>query len=128
MDGKAARARVVIQAVTPEIDCGRFPIKRVVGDKVIVEADIFGDGHDELRSLLLYGPDCEKALPGQAPMLPLGNDRWRGEFTVSELGVYRYTIQAWIDRFAGWRRDLHKRLQAGQDVAVELLIGGKLVE
>jgi starch synthase (maltosyl-transferring) len=128
MDGKAARARVVIQTVTPEIDCGRFPIKRIVGDKVIVEADIFCDGHDELRCQLLYGPDLEKTLPGQTPMLPLGNDRWRGEFTVTELGVYHYTIEAWIDRFASWRRDLHKRLQAGQDVAVEILIGGKLVE
>ncbi len=128
MDGKAARARVVIEAVTPEVDCGRFPSKRIRGDKVVVEADIFCDGHDELRCLLLYGKDSEKNWAGQVPMLPLGNDRWRGEFTVTEVGVYRYTLQAWIDRFAGWRRDLHKRLQAGHDVAVELLIGGKLVE
>jgi starch synthase (maltosyl-transferring) len=128
MDGKAARARVVIQGVTPEIDCGRFPIKRIIGDKVIVEADIFCDGHDELRCLLLFGKDSEKAWAGQCAMQPLGNDRWRGEFTVAELGVYRYTIQAWIDRFTSWRRDLHKRLQAEQDVSVELVIGGKLVE
>lgn len=128
MDGTTARARVVIQGVTPEIDCGRFPIKRVVGDKVIVEADIFCDGHDELRCLLLFGKESEKTWAAQVPMLPLGNDRWRAEFTVTELGFYRYTIQAWVDRFASWRRDLHKRLQAGQDVSVELVIGGRLVE
>ena len=128
MDGKAARARVVIQSVSPEIDCGRFPIKRILGDKVTVEADVFSVGHDELRCLLLFAKDSEVTWPGQTVMSPLGNDRWRGEFSVTELGVYRYTIQAWIDRFATWRRDLHKRLQAGQDVSVELLIGGKLVE
>ena len=128
MDGKAARARVVIQAVTPEIDCGRFPIKRIIGDKLTVEADIFCDGHDELRCLLLFGKESAKNWPAQTAMLPLGNDRWRGEFSVTELGVYRYSIQAWIDRFATWRRDLLKRLQADQDVSIELLIGGKLVE
>jgi len=61
MDGKAARARVVIQAVTPEIDCGRFPSKRIIGDKLTVEADIFCDGHDDLRCLPLFGKESAKS-------------------------------------------------------------------
>jgi starch synthase (maltosyl-transferring) len=124
---KAGRVRVAIQNVAPEVDCGRFPIKRTIGEKVVVEADVLGDGHDEVRCRLLYGKDGTETWDGQAAMQALGNDRWRGEFTVTELGVYRYTLQGWIDHFQTWRRDLLKRLQADQDVTVELLIGGKLL-
>jgi len=125
---KTGRIRVVIQNVSPEIDCGRFPIKRTIGENVLVEADIFGDGHDEVRGRLLYAKDDKKTWDGHRPMQALVNDRWRGEFTVSELGVYRYTLQGWIDHFQTWRRDLLKRLQAEQDVTVDLLIGGQLVD
>jgi starch synthase (maltosyl-transferring) len=61
-------------------------------------------------------------------MTHLGNDCWRGEFRVSELGRYDYTVEGWIDRFATWRRDLVKRISAGQDIAVECLIGAALLE
>ncbi len=61
-------------------------------------------------------------------MVPLGNDRWRGEFAVQEVGRHRYTLEAWVDRFQSWRRDLEKRVGAGQDVSVQLIVGGGLVE
>ncbi len=120
------RRRVVIDAVRPNVDDGRFPIKRVEGEKVVVEADIFADGHDELSALLLYrrgsvGPWTEAA------MTPLPNDVWRGEFRVTGLGDYYYTVQAWVDRFKSWRRGMAKKLAAEQDVAVDLLIGAELV-
>jgi starch synthase (maltosyl-transferring) len=111
---------VVIEAVRPELDCGRFPIKRVCGDQVVVEADIFADGHDLLACAVLHRRDGA-ADWASVPMEPLGNDRWRGAFTVAEIGVHRYTVRAWIDRFASWRRDLRKKLEAGQDVGVELI-------
>src|SRR5436305_5863261 len=92
------RNRVIIEGVRPEIDCGSFPIKRVIGEKVIVEADIFTDGHDTISCELLYRQMSESAWHA-VPMRALGNDRWRGEFRVSALGQYRYTLRGWVDRF-----------------------------
>ena len=124
--GTDGRARVVIDAVRPVVDGGRFAIKRVVGERVVVEADIFADGHDELSALLLY----RRGEPGdwvELPMAPLVNDVWRGEFSVPELGDYYYKVHAWVDRFKSWRHAMEKKLTAEQDVAVDLLIGAALV-
>jgi starch synthase (maltosyl-transferring) len=122
-----ARKRVVIEGVKPEIDGGRFPIKRTVGEKVKVEADIVTDGHEVIAAQLLYrreqDPDWQAAS-----MQPLVNDRWQGEFPVREVGRYRYAIAAWVDRFRTWQRNLAKRVDAGQDVAIELLVGAGLIE
>ena len=121
------RSRVIIEAVQPEIDGGRFPIKRIVGEDTVVEADILADGHDALSCRLLYRREAETEW-SEAPMEPLGNDRWRGSFRVQELGRYRYTVLGWVDHFKSWSRDLEKRVQAGQDVTIDLLIGAEIVE
>jgi starch synthase (maltosyl-transferring) len=121
------RRRVVIEHVQPQIDCGRFAIKRVVGDKVIVEAAVFADGHDLVACRVLYWREGEKAVQS-SPMKPLGNDLWRGEFTVLAIGRYQYTVEGWVDRFQTWQKDLVKRIAAGQDVRVEMLVGANLVE
>jgi starch synthase (maltosyl-transferring) len=121
------RVRVAIEGVKPEIDGGRFPIKRVVGEKVTVEADIFADGQDWLSALLLHRRESDTRWV-ETPMELLVNDRWRGSFVVSELGRYLYTITAWVNRFRSWQRDLAKRLKAGQeDVAVNLRVGAELI-
>ncbi|MDP3880327.1 MAG: alpha-1,4-glucan--maltose-1-phosphate maltosyltransferase [Dehalococcoidales bacterium] len=119
--------RVVIEGVIPEIDDGHFPIKRIVGDEVSVEADIFADGHDILRAALLYRRE-DNPLWIETPMESLVNDRWRGSFPVTEPGRYRYTLTAWVDRFQTWRQDLVKKVEARQDVSVDLLEGAKLIE
>jgi starch synthase (maltosyl-transferring) len=127
MRTSAARQRVAIEAVRPEIDCGRFPIKRAIGEPVDVEADAFADGHDLVACALRYrGPGDDDWT--EARMASLGNDRWRASFTVTRTGSWRYTVRAWIDRFATWRADLEKRRDAGQDLSVELLVGAELVE
>jgi len=120
------RHRVVIERVSPEIDCGRSPIKRVMGEVVVVEADVFADGHDQVGCQILFWHDGSKEQT--APMQSLGNDRWRGSFRVTELGRYRYTVEGWCDRFQTWRSELLKRVAAGQDVRIELLIGAELIE
>jgi len=119
--------RVVIDRVRPEVDRGRFPTKRTVGDRVTVEADIFADGHDALSAALLYRHEGSEKW-SQVPMQALPNDLWRGYFYVSELGRYRYTIIAWVDRFKSWQQDLAKRVEADQDISVDLLIGAQLLE
>ena len=121
------RRRVIIENVYPQIDCGRFSIKRVVGETVVVEANVFADGHDQVACQLLSWRENDKAVRS-SPMKPIGNDRWRGEFSVLEVGRYEYTVEGWIDRFRTWRGDLIKRIDAGQDVHVELLIGAKIIE
>jgi starch synthase (maltosyl-transferring) len=118
--------RVVIEAVRPQVDGGRFPIKRVVGEEVAVTADIFADGHDVLAAVLLYRRAGE-ADWREAPLELVENDGWRGRFVVESLGRYEYTIEGWIDRFESWRHELSKKFGAAQDVASELLEGAALI-
>jgi starch synthase (maltosyl-transferring) len=135
-------ARVVIENVAPEIDSGRFPIKRTIGEVVEVAADIHADGHEVLAAVLHwrfvgngeFGHEWNAACEAndaidwnEAPMADLGNDRWIGRFMVTDLGRYEYMIEAWIDEFAGWRRDLAKKIDAAQDVTCELVEGAHLV-
>ncbi|MBV9940083.1 MAG: alpha-1,4-glucan--maltose-1-phosphate maltosyltransferase, partial [Acidobacteriaceae bacterium] len=121
------RKRVIIEGVSPEVDGGRFPAKRTIGDLVRVEADIFTDGHDSISAVLLFrhenSPDWN-----ERPMQALVNDRWFGEFPVEQLGRYRYTIHAWVDHWETWRRDLQKRIAADTDTPVDYLIGAELIK
>src|SRR4030042_1368069 len=122
-----ARKRVFIEGVKPEIDGGRFPIKRTKGERVKVEADIVADGHEIIAASLLYRREQDAEWQA-APMQPLLNDRWQGEFRVQEVGRHLYALEAWVDRFRTWQRDLKKRVDAGQDVAVELLVGAGFID
>ncbi|HEY3564417.1 MAG TPA: maltotransferase domain-containing protein, partial [Casimicrobiaceae bacterium] len=92
------RRRAVIEGIAPQVDGGRFPIKRIVGDRVEVEADCFADGHDVLACRLRHRRE-DDAKWMESPMVALGNDRWRGDFVVPEIGRYRYTVAAWVDAF-----------------------------
>jgi starch synthase (maltosyl-transferring) len=116
------RRRVVIEGVKPEIDGGRFAAKRVIGDSVRVEVDIFTDGHDAIAAILLYRHENSAGWL-EVPMQFDVNDRWWAVFTVSELGRYRYTFHGWVDHFETWQRDLLKRISADQDTPVDYLIG-----
>jgi starch synthase (maltosyl-transferring) len=118
---------VVIEGIRPAINAGRFPIKRTVGEQVMVEADIFTDGHDLLSAVLRYRC-AHDTVWTEVAMAPLGNDRWQGCFRVSPLGRYTYSIQAWVDHFATWYEALRKRVEAEQEVQVELLMGAELIE
>ena len=121
------RARVIIESVSPQVDGGRFPAKRTVGDTVDVEADIFTDGHDAVSAVLLYRHEREHNWR-EVRLRALVNDRWRGEFSVTELGRYRYTIHAWVDHWETWLRDLRKRIDASSDSNVDYLIGADHIE
>src|SRR6202034_2452840 len=121
------RKRVVIEGVEPEIDAGRFPIKRITGDTVQVEADVFADGPDHGAARLLFRFH-EIPTWTALPMRALGNDRWSAEFPVARVGEHFYTVAGWIDHFDTWRSDLEKRIAAGQDIRVDLLSGAQLVE
>ena len=121
------RERVVIESVTPRINCGRFPVKRVVGDELVVQGDIFSDGHDEVTAVLLYRRHGDHTWQ-EVPLQRLDNDRWQGSFTLEAPGIYHYTLLGWVDRFLTWQKDLKKRDAAGQDIAVDIKIGIGLIE
>jgi starch synthase (maltosyl-transferring) len=122
----AGQSRVLIEDVGPQVDHGRFPAKRVVGDAVEVRTRIFTDGHDQVSGCVRYRHQSETAW-NEIELQPLPDDWWSGSFSVNHLGRYLFTVEAWIDRFQTWQRDLRKRVAAGQDVAVDLLAGAEIV-
>jgi starch synthase (maltosyl-transferring) len=118
--GKQPPARILIQDVRPQVDCGRYPVKVSRGDPVEVEATIFKDGHDSLRAVIRYRPDgARKWL--ESPLEPVGNDLWRGSFEPTQLGRWQFAIEAWVDRYATLLDELDRKLAAGQaDLTGEL--------
>ena len=137
MKPSEGRKRVVIEEVTPQVNCGRYPTCRIEGDVVTITAAVFGDGHDMLSARLLYRHKSERRWRS-TPMSPLGNDLWSGNFIANKLGSWRFTVLAWIDHFETWTRDLHKRLDAQpteanpdlppQDIPLALRIGATILE
>jgi starch synthase (maltosyl-transferring) len=124
---RAGRRRVVIERVRPCVDGGAFPVKRVVGERVKVTAAVFADGHDLIACKLRYRKAGERDWHEET-MKSLPNDQWAGDFTPTTMDVWEFTLVAWIDHFGTWRHDLKARLDAGQDVAVDLLIGAEIAE
>lgn len=121
-----ARRRVRIERITPEIDAGRWPAKRILGDPFRVEVDLVCDGHESVAGVLLYRPTGTTAWD-EVRLEPLVNDRWHGTFELSQLGWWQYTVEAWTDEFATWRKLLDKKLEARQDVSLELQVGSEIV-
>src|SRR5262245_45090691 len=118
--------RIQIEDVWPQIDCGRYPVKRSIGDAVEVWATIFRDGHESLGAAIL------SRQPGsttwrETPLTDAGNDRWTGSFTVDAPGRWEFTVQAWVDRFESFRDELRRKVEAGQtDLDSELQEGAVL--
>ncbi|HUH06236.1 MAG TPA: alpha-1,4-glucan--maltose-1-phosphate maltosyltransferase [Egibacteraceae bacterium] len=119
--------RVQIQRITPSLDCGRYAVKAIVDDEVVVEADIFREGHEKLAASLRYrGPG--DARWREAPMRLFDNDRWRGAFTADRIGPWRYSIIAWTDHYATWLDALGKKHAAGRtDLTGQLEEGARLL-
>jgi starch synthase (maltosyl-transferring) len=121
-----SRSRVVIENICPQVDCGRFAAKSSVGELVRVEADAFVDGHDRIGVALRHRVGDAGGWD-EVDMAPRVNDRWCGEFAMHVVGWHEFTVTAWVDPFATWRYDLQKRVAAGQNVGVDLVIGADLV-
>ena len=127
LDPKDLRRTVIIENVAPVVDGGRYPVKREVGDRIEVSADVFKEGHDVLAAFVKYRRADEPDWR-ESPMRFVDNDRWAGAFTVEDNAHYRYTIEALPDPFRSWLADLAKRVAADQDVASELREGAALVQ
>ncbi len=119
--------RVVILAIRPCVDGGRYPVKRVVGDTLAIEVDAVADGHDKLRAVVLdRAPDRTQWRETELVLGP--DDTWRAVIDLPALGRHIYTCAAWVDAFATWRHGLDRKLAAGVDVKLDLLDGARLVE
>src|SRR3569623_112142 len=124
----AARApRIAIEAIAPSVDNGRFPVKRVLGDSLLVEADVFTDGHDKLAVALLWRTADEKEWR-ELRMHHVENDRWCASLPLTRIGRYQFAVEAWRDVFASYCDELDKKTAAGLNVVVELEEGRLLVE
>src|SRR4051812_29228498 len=124
---KAQPPRIQIQAVEPMLDCGRYPLKRTVGEPVEVSATVFKDGHDALAGAMRVKAPGDKRWR-EVPLEPLGSDRYRGVFTVDAPGRWQFAVAAWTDRIATWQDELRRKTDAGQrDLAGELSEGAALL-
>ncbi len=120
-------ARIQIQAVEPIVDCGRYAVKRTVGDRVEVYATVFKDGHDVLAGAVRARGPGERSWRAE-PLRPLGNDRWGGAFVVDRPGRWEFVVAAWTDRIATWQEEIGRKVEAGQaDLSAELLEGAALL-
>lgn len=119
--------RVTIENLSPQIDGGRYTIKKIAGERVTLEADIFSDGHDEVSARIAYR-HANSGTWLYTAMTPLQNDRWTGSFVAEIMGFWEFRIEAWVDHAITWQHDLKKRVKGKQDVAVELLIGANHLE
>ena len=127
MKNYEGRKRVVIEHISPQIDGGKYPAKRTVNEPCTVTADIFSDGHDLIRSKLLYRQQGKRKWQ-ESLMEPLGNDVYAATFTPDAMGMWEFTIQGWVDHFESWKHGLKKKFEANQAVEVELQIGVQLME
>jgi starch synthase (maltosyl-transferring) len=124
------RERVVIEAIQPALDHGAYAVKRIVGDRVTVSVDLVADGHDVVTGELLIrrpAPLEELGVEHAIPLEPMGNDRFGASFVVDAIGRHEYAIRGWVDHFASYRRGISRKVEAAQDVDIDLLIGAELV-
>ncbi|MCH4549657.1 alpha-1,4-glucan--maltose-1-phosphate maltosyltransferase [Rhizobium changzhiense] len=121
-----ASPRLAIESIMPRVDDGRFPVKRMVGDILTVEADIFADGHDPIAAVLLWRP-LDAVDWNETEMQLVENDRWRAEFLLERTGRYEFAVEAWKNPFAIFRYELTKKNDARLDLKLELQEGLNLV-
>ncbi|MBX2966807.1 MAG: alpha-1,4-glucan--maltose-1-phosphate maltosyltransferase [Cyclobacteriaceae bacterium] len=121
------QVRVVIENAQPDIDGGRYPARRTVGERVDVTADIFADGHDHIRADVLYKTTGSKTWQ-RVPMTHIGNDSWGASFHTTEKKPYSFTVEAWIDHFETWHDGILKKISAMLDVKLEFQEGALLLD
>ncbi|MDQ3657802.1 MAG: DUF3416 domain-containing protein, partial [Chloroflexota bacterium] len=118
---------ILIEDIQPRIDCGRYPVKREIGDSLEVTADIFREGHDQLAAVILYKPQDAETW-SEAGMAFVDNDRWSGVFPLDRNTRYHYTVQAFPDVYGSWVYEIQKKTGADLEVGSEIIEGLQIVE
>jgi len=126
VESAAAGGAFHIEDVYPLIDGGRFPVKRIVGERVEVWADIYRDGHDVVSAALIWRRERDREWRRE-PMTHHSNDRWGGSFVPDQPGRHVYAIEAWTDEFATWRRGFELKQKAGADLTLDAIEGAGML-
>ena len=121
------QTRIIIENVTPQLDGGAFYIKRIVGQSVVVKANVFADGHDVIAACVKFKHESAKKWQ-EVRMTELGNDEWQAEFTVDKQGHFSYFVEAWVDYALNWQHGTERKIQDNQYVKSELLEGAEYCE
>lgn len=121
------QTRIVIENVLPQLDAGAFAIKRIIGQKVVVTADVFSDGHDVIECRVNYKHESDKKWK-EVRMRPTENDGWTAEFTVDQQGTYTYYVEGWVDYALNWQHGTERKIQDNQHVKSELLEGAEYIK
>lgn len=121
------QARAIIDNLGPQLDGGRFAVKRAAGDALDVWADLLVDGHDKVNAALLFRKQGAKSWE-EVPMRPQAGERWVGSFSIDKPGFYEYAVQAWVDHYASWNYDTRRKIEGWQRVGVELLMGAEYMD
>ncbi len=125
---RTERRRVLVEAVSPRVEGGRYFAKRVVGDRIDVSCDLVSDGHDAIAGAVHYRQRTPTATAWATETLePLGNDRFGASFAVGAVGTWEFVVEGWVDAFTSWRRGTQKKLEAGHDVGSDLVTGALLL-
>ena len=118
--------RVIIENIKPLINCGKFPVKRVLNDIIRVEADIFCDSHDVIVAELSWKYARDDKWETEEMSYDI-NDSWYGTFRLSRTGTWHFSVQAWADQFRTWHRDIKKKIDASSDYEVDILTGAEII-
>ncbi|MFN3754137.1 alpha-1,4-glucan--maltose-1-phosphate maltosyltransferase [Flavobacterium sp.] len=118
------QTRIIIENVTPQLDGGAFYIKRIVGQTVVVKANVFADGHDVIACCVKYKHEKDKKWQ-EVRLSALGNDEWTAKFTVEKQGHYTYFVEGWVDYALNWQHGTERKIQDNQHVKSELLEGAE---
>ncbi|WP_031527356.1 alpha-1,4-glucan--maltose-1-phosphate maltosyltransferase [Dyadobacter crusticola] len=127
MSNQDGRKRVVITNVSPQVEAGKYPARRAIGESIDFSADVFGDGHDVVAAAVIYKHETEENW-NEVLMQFTGNDHWEATWSPDKEGIYQYRFTGWIDHFTTWKKGLVKKYDARQDIAVEIQIGVELLE
>ena len=119
--------RIAIEAITPQVDDGSFPVRRTLGDLVTIAADLLGDGHDKLAGDVLLRA-VDSADFRAFPLTLLNNDRWTANIPLERLGRHVFAVTAWRDSYGSFVDEVTKKHAAGIATSLELREGLALVE
>ena len=121
------QTRIVIENLSPQIDCGAYPIKRIVGQSITVSADVFSDGHDIIECCVKFKHESEKEWQ-EVRMIPKENEQWTATFKVEKQGLYSYFVEGWVDYALNWQHGTERKINDNQYVKSELLEGAEYVK
>ena len=121
------QTRIIIENVLPQLDGGAFAIKRIVGQKVTITADVFSDGHDVIECCVKYKHEKDKKWQ-EVRMKSIDNDSWGAEFHVDKQGGYIYYVEGWVDYALNWQHGTERKIHDNQYVKSELLEGAEYVQ